>query len=75
MIDAVRLALAELGEVPNEELAAHVKKAYSLTVRPNFIPVLRAAVRDKENLEAWRRRAQQTDQGQGPVVTPREAAA
>lgn len=59
MVDAVRHALAELGEVSNEDLAAHLQKAYSLTVRPNFIPVLRAAVRDKENLEAWRRRAEE----------------
>jgi hypothetical protein len=75
MVDAVRLALAELGEVSNEELVAHLRQAYGLTVRPNFLPVLRAAVRDKENLEAWRRRASQTDRGQGPGVAPREAAA
>jgi hypothetical protein len=58
LVDAVRLALAELGEVSNEQLAAHVQNTYGLTVRPNIMPVLKAAVRDKENLEAWRRRAQ-----------------
>jgi hypothetical protein len=57
MVEAVRRALAELGEVSNEELAAHVQDAFGVTIRPNFIPVLKAAVRDKENLEAWKRRA------------------
>ncbi len=75
MVDAVRRALAELGEVSNEELAAHVKNAYGLAVRLNFVPVLRAVVRDKENLEARRRRAQQADQGPGHAAAPREAAA
>ena len=33
MIDAVRGALKELGEVSNEELAAHVQQAYGVVVR------------------------------------------
>jgi hypothetical protein len=70
MVDAARRALAELGDVSNEELAAHLQKAYGLSVRPNIIPVLKAAVRDKENLEAWRRRAQA---GAKPAPPPAEA--
>jgi hypothetical protein len=73
MVDAVRLALEELGEASHEELVAHVKKAYGLSVRPNIVPVLKAAVRDKENLEAWRRRALERAEParEGPVrVTP-----
>ena len=64
MVEAVRRAFAEIGDVPNAELAAYVEKTFGVTVRPNFIPVLKAAVRDKENLEAWRRRAAEAA---GPV--------
>jgi hypothetical protein len=47
MVEAVRRALTEVGEVSN---------AYGVTIRANFIPVIKAAVRDKENPEArWRR--------------------
>ena len=59
MVDAVRVALKELGEVSDEDLVAHVRQAFGLRLRANFIPVLRAAVKDKENLEAWRRRAEE----------------
>jgi hypothetical protein len=57
MVEAVRRALPEVGEVSNEELAAYVQRTFGMIIRPNFVPVLKAAVRDKENLEAWRRRA------------------
>ncbi len=57
MVEAVRRAVAEVGEVSNEELAAHIQAAYGLTIRPNFIPVAKAAAKDKDNPEAWRRRA------------------
>jgi hypothetical protein len=43
--------------VSNEELAAFVAKAYGVTIRPGVVPVVRAAVKDKENLEARKRRA------------------
>ena len=65
MLEAVRRALAELGEVSNEELAAYVQDAFGVAIRPNFIPVLRAAVRDKENLEARKRRSAEAA-GPGP---------
>ncbi len=57
MVEAVRRALIAIGEVSNDELASYVKNEFSITIRPNFMPVIRAAVKDKENLEAWRRRA------------------
>ncbi len=57
MVEAVRRALVAIGEVSNDELAAYVKNEFGITIRPNFMPVIRAAVKDKENLEAWRRRA------------------
>ncbi len=57
MVEAVRRALVAIGEVSNDELAAYVKNEFGITIRPNFMPVIRAAVKDKENLEARRRRA------------------
>jgi hypothetical protein len=56
MVEAVRQALSALGDVSNEELAAYIKTTFGITVRPNFMPVMRAAVKDKANLELWRRR-------------------
>jgi hypothetical protein len=56
-VEAVRLALAEIGDASNEAIAGHVLKVHGLDIRPAFVPVLKASVRDKENLEAWKRRA------------------
>jgi len=66
MVEAIRLALAEVGDVSNEELATHVKNAYGVVIRPNFIPVIKAAVKDKETLEAWKRRAAEAAGPSGP---------
>ena len=73
MVEAVRRALVEVGAVANEELAAYVKKAYGVAIRPNFIPVLKAAVQDKANLEAWKRRAAEAT-GTNPTADRREVA-
>jgi hypothetical protein len=57
MVNAVRQALSALGDVSNEDLAAYIKTTFGITVRPNFMPVMRAAVKDKANLELWRERS------------------
>ncbi len=57
MVEAVRQALSALGDVSNEELAAYIKTTFGITIRLNFLPVMKAAVKDKENLEAWRKRS------------------
>ncbi len=54
--EALRRAMAELGDVSAEELAAFVRRAYGVTVRPQFVPVLKATLKDKENLAEWRRK-------------------
>ena len=56
MIEAVRLALAELGNVKSEELAAFVKDRYGLTVQPRFVPVIKATLRDKQRMAEGTRR-------------------
>jgi hypothetical protein len=51
--------MAELGDVSADELAVFVQKSHGVTVRPQFVPVLKATLKDKENLAEWRRRAQE----------------
>jgi HEAT repeats/PBS lyase HEAT-like repeat len=45
------------GDASAEELAAFVQKNYGVTVRPQFVPVLKATLKDKENLAGWRRKS------------------
>ena len=52
--EAVRLALAELGDAPAETLAAFVRSRYGMEVPPSLIPVIKATLRDKELLERAR---------------------
>jgi hypothetical protein len=56
-VEALRRALAELGDVSAEELAAHVRTKYGVTVRPQFVPVLKATLKDQEILAEWRRKS------------------
>ena len=53
-LQAVRLALAELGDAPAGELAAFVRSRYGVEVRSSLIPVIKATLRDKELLERVR---------------------
>jgi hypothetical protein len=53
-LEAVRLALAELGDAPAAELAAFVRARYGVEVQPGLIPVSRATLRDREQLERAR---------------------
>jgi hypothetical protein len=57
--EALRRAMAELGDVSAEELVAHIRTNYGVTVRPQFVPVLKATLKDKENLAEWRRKSQE----------------
>jgi hypothetical protein len=56
--EALRLAMAELGDVSAEELAAFVQTNYGVTIRPQFVPVLKATLKDKEILAEWRRKSE-----------------
>jgi hypothetical protein len=55
--EAVRLALAELGEASSAELAAFIERRYGMRIDPKFLPLYKASVRDKERLEQSRARA------------------
>ena len=57
-IEAVRLALAEVGDVTAEELVAFVKVRYGVAVQSNIVPIIKATLRDKERMAvAQQRRA------------------
>ena len=56
--EAIRSAMVELGDVSAEELAAFIGTKYGVTVSPQFVPVLKATLKDKEILAEWRRKSQ-----------------
>jgi hypothetical protein len=58
-LEAVRLALAELGDVPHEELAAFVGERFGLRIPAPFIPVAKASLQGLEQLEAARTAAKE----------------
>jgi len=66
--EALRRVMEELGDVSAEELAAHVRTKYGVAVRPQFIPVVKATLKDQEILAEWRRKSQEAAaQGNGPA--------
>jgi hypothetical protein len=56
-VEAMRLALRELGDAPPEELSAYLERRFGLMVAPAFIPILKASVRELEHLEKVRQAA------------------
>jgi hypothetical protein len=56
---AVRLALAELGDVPNEELAAFVERRFGVKMPAAYVPIARASLRGLEQLEESRKMARE----------------
>ncbi len=65
--EALRRAMMELGDAPAEELTAFMQKNYGVTVRPQFIPVLKATLKDKELLAEWRRKSAAAAQASKPA--------
>ena len=52
--EAVRLAVAERGDAPAEDIAEFVRERYGVEIDAAFIPVIKATLRDKERLERAR---------------------
>jgi len=67
--EALRRAMVELGYVSTEELAAYIATNYGVTVRPQFVPILKATLKDKEIVAEWRRRSQ-ANAGTGVETQP-----
>jgi hypothetical protein len=71
-IEALRRASAELGDVPAQELAVFIGERYGVKILPQFIPVVRASLRELELLEKARKAAREAapkatgaEQGEG----------
>ena len=57
--EAMRQALAELGDAPNADLAAFLERRFGLRIDARFLPVLKASARGLEQLERARRAAKE----------------
>ena len=55
--ELVRLALAEVGEASHQELADFIERRHGVRIDPKFLPVVRASVRELEQLERARQAA------------------
>ncbi len=62
-VEMMQAALKELGEAPAEVLAAFLDDKYGVKIDPKFVPVLKASVREKELLEAFRQKRKATTEG------------
>ena len=57
--EAMRQALAELGDAPDADLAAFLERRHGLTIDARFVPVLKASARGLEQLEQARKAAKE----------------
>jgi hypothetical protein len=71
--EAVWLALAELGDAPAPEVAALVERKYGVKIDHRFLPVFRATLRAREQLEEARARAKALTAEYVKAVPPRPA--
>jgi len=55
-VEAVRLALAELGEASDAAVSAFVRDRHGVVVAPKFVPVLRAMLKEREMVAEFRRK-------------------
>jgi hypothetical protein len=58
-LEAVRLALAELGDVQSGDLAAFVGRRFGVKIPAAYVPVARASLLGLEQLEGSRKRARE----------------
>ncbi len=66
-VEAVRLALAELGEVSDERLAAFVRERFGVAVELKYVPVARAMLKHRQLQDQFRRgRAAAAQAGSDP---------
>jgi hypothetical protein len=55
-VEAVRLALTELGAASDEAVSAFVRDRHGVVVNPKFVPVLRAMLKEREMMAEFRRK-------------------
>jgi hypothetical protein len=56
-LEAVRMAKDQCGDAPAAEIARFVERAFGMTIAPAIVTVLLASLREREALEASKRKA------------------
>jgi hypothetical protein len=56
-MEAFRLAVAQWGYAPPEQLASLIEREYGVRIEPRYIPLFRATVQDLEELTRLREAA------------------
>jgi hypothetical protein len=59
-VDMMRKAMKELGDAPAEALAGYIENKNGVKIDPKFVPILKASVRERELLEAFRQKMKET---------------
>lgn len=68
-VEAIRLALAELGEASNEQVAAFVRERFGVVVELKYMPVARAMLKHRLlQAESQRMRAASAELSPAPPV-------
>jgi hypothetical protein len=57
-LEMVQQAMAVRGEATSEEIATFIERWHGVKIEPKFIPVYKASIKDKLQLEEKRRAAQ-----------------
>lgn len=47
-VEAIRLAILELGATSNEELAAFAQERHGITIEPKYVPIARAMLKQRQ---------------------------
>ena len=53
-MEAVRLAIAEIGDAPAAELSSFIQDKYGVRIDPRFVPVIRTTLQNKERMIHFR---------------------
>ena len=53
-VDMMREVMKELGDAPAEALAGYIENKHGVKIDPKFVPILKASVRERELLDAFR---------------------
>jgi hypothetical protein len=65
-MQAFRLAVAEVGDSSDEQLASYIAKKYGVRIEPKFIPCFRASLLDLERMASRREAARSAAAGPPP---------
>jgi hypothetical protein len=58
-LELVQVALRELGNVSAQELSSFVARTHGVVIEPKYIPLFRASIRQKAQLNAGRQVARE----------------